>query len=215
MQLTGRNRRHVGVNRVCVSAAQKLEKGGAARPDGFERVENPRLRPSARVIDASPCPRITTQHNTTPPGCRDASWNQFGGASVHLWPPDSLLSTSERDVILDLVKGRHAHPRCSQLSPEDCLKFLPPQLSLRFHNALSQQMSVLLKLFKSRTMAEEGREGQWGGGAQAEPFAANLFHYHAFRQTHSHWLSEQCEDAGKGRLLPRAHSKFVSSPQVE
>lgn len=73
MQLTGRNRRHVGVNRVCVSAAQKLEKGGAARPDGFEREENPRLRPSARVIDASPCPRITTQHNTTPPGCRDAS----------------------------------------------------------------------------------------------------------------------------------------------
>lgn len=37
MQLTGRNRRQVGVNRECVSAAQKLEKGGAARPDGFER----------------------------------------------------------------------------------------------------------------------------------------------------------------------------------
>lgn len=59
--------------RECVTATQKLEKGGAARPDGFEREENPRLRPSARVIDASPCPHITTQHNTTPPGFRDAS----------------------------------------------------------------------------------------------------------------------------------------------
>lgn len=64
VQLTKRKCRHVEVNRVCVTAAQKLEKGGA-RPDGFEQKENPRLRPSARVIDASPCPRITTQHNAT------------------------------------------------------------------------------------------------------------------------------------------------------
>lgn len=35
----------------------------ASLPDGFEREVNPRLRASARVIDGSACPRITTQHN--------------------------------------------------------------------------------------------------------------------------------------------------------
>lgn len=165
----------------------------ASLPDGFEREVNPRLRASGRVIDGSACPRITTQHN------RDAGTHLEISLAVPLCtcgrPTRSFICairTGLRIRFKVCLQCRHLVSALSALASRLFGIFAPPPPSLYLHNAPSQQMSVLLKLFKSRTIAERGEEvggGDEVGGREGSTSRAlsskRLFHFYAFRQIHS------------------------------
>lgn len=136
---------------VCVCGCGSETRKRAALPDGFERKVNPRLRASARVIDGSACPRITTQHN------RDAGTHLEISLALPLYtcghPTRSFTCVIRTWFGIRFKVCLTCHHLASALASRLFGIFCPPP-SLHFCNAPSQQMSVLLKLFKSCTIAE-------------------------------------------------------------